>query len=236
MRTKPDHDDLRSRHLPRNAGTPEEAAAHWRAVHSRGDENLKLATNQLATVLLAVAIPKVRRTLLYYLRDDANSVAGLAVMRVIRIIASYRAQPGRESALMRRAARTVAIDHNRKYGGGGSNPGKQDGRTDHEPVSAECPADEAIARRELRADIRKLLGPDGPLPAQYRAVLVRHYLDGVPVAQFVAEEVGRREARHGRRLDREEQQQARNVVDRTLSRARAALREQCARRKLSPDG
>jgi DNA-directed RNA polymerase specialized sigma24 family protein len=74
-------------------------------------------------------------------------------------------------------------------------------------------------------EMRRILADDARLNPRYRDLLLRHYLDGDTAAELVDEEVARREARLGRPLDAAELENAENLVHRTLSRARRALRE-----------
>ena len=241
--------DLASRPLRRALSpstSPKEAAARWRQSLSGDERGRTKATGALAAALLAVALPKARRSLPRYLADEAPSVAGQAVMKVLDLIFAGKAEPGHEAGLMSVAARSVALDHVRRFGPRGPKACDGDSVSPLDrailadptaaPAAADWQADVALERREVIEAVRHLLRPGGPLRPRYRELIVRHDLDGEPLALLIAEEVEARAKRLGRPLDPAELKQARNVIDRGLSRARAALRHLCVLRKLSPLG
>ena len=219
-------------------GKPAEMAAAWRAVVGTGGARERRAYEALTVAILKAALRRARDVLPRHLQSDALAVADDATLKVLRLLEAGSAEIGHENGLVSVTAKSRALDlidtyrRGRPLPSGDCEPTKRDlsvladlNSTPDEEL--ELP-DERMMRGQVQQAVARLLEPMPGLHEAYRELLVRRYLDEVPVGELVAEEVACEEAKLGRELDDHEVERVRNRIDRASSRAREAFRELCA--------
>ena len=186
----------------------------------RGEAERRVAEERLAAAVHALLLLSLRK---HRVDTDAEDIAQEKVCGLVQCLMAGAATTGREEQYVWVAGKNAAIDDARRpYRRRLSSLTRDDG-VERELPEGGSSLDQRHEVREQARWIAHLLRERGP-PRAYKEVLRRLFLEEVPLDDLVREEL----ARPGRSGAVRSEEQARNVVDQRISRARSWLRTRFA--------